>query len=57
MGCKGGSFPAQGYEKGTDMDTAKLAEALRTAGYPYVTVITDGFDGWQSAGGPTEGGA
>jgi len=29
MGCKGGSFPAQGYEKGTDMDTAKLAEALR----------------------------
>lgn len=34
----------------------ELAEALRTAGYPYVTVITDGFDGWQAAGGPTEGG-
>lgn len=29
MGCKGGSFPGQGYEKGTDMDTARLAEALR----------------------------
>lgn len=34
----------------------ELAEALRTAGYPYVTVVTDGFDGWQSVGGPTEGG-
>jgi rhodanese-related sulfurtransferase len=34
----------------------ELAEALRTAGYPYVTVITDGFDGWQAAGGPVEGG-
>lgn len=34
----------------------ELAEALRTAGYPYVTVVTDGFDGWQAIGGPTEGG-
>jgi len=35
----------------------ELAEALRTAGYPYVTVMTDGFDGWLAVGGPTEGGA
>jgi len=34
----------------------ELAEALRTAGYAYVTVVTDGFDGWLAAGGPTEGG-
>ncbi|WP_300155474.1 rhodanese-like domain-containing protein [Solidesulfovibrio sp.] len=34
----------------------ELAEALRTAGFPYVTVVTDGFDGWVAAGGPTEGG-
>ena len=34
----------------------ELAEALRTAGYPYVTVITDGYEGWTAAGGPTEGG-
>jgi rhodanese-related sulfurtransferase len=35
----------------------ELAEALRTAGYAYVTVMPDGFDGWQAAGGPTEGGS
>jgi len=35
----------------------ELAEALRTAGYSYVTVISDGFEGWQTVGGPTEGGA
>jgi rhodanese-related sulfurtransferase len=35
----------------------ELAEALRTAGYPYVTIMTDGFDGWLAVGGPTEGGA
>ena len=35
----------------------ELAEALRTAGYPYVTVISDGFEGWLTVGGPTEGGA
>jgi len=35
----------------------ELAEALRTAGYPYVTVVTDGLDGWLAVGGPTEGGA
>jgi len=34
----------------------ELGEALRTAGYPYVTVVTDGFDGWLAAGGQTEGG-
>ena len=34
----------------------ELAEALRTAGYPYVTVVTDGYEGWTAAGGPTEGG-
>lgn len=35
----------------------ELAEALRTAGYPYVTVLSDGFEGWLAVGGPTEGGA
>ena len=35
----------------------ELAEALRTAGFPYVTVVPDGLDGWLAAGGPTEGGA
>ncbi|MHC1711113.1 MAG: rhodanese-like domain-containing protein [Solidesulfovibrio sp.] len=35
----------------------ELAEALRTAGYTYVTIMTDGFDGWLAVGGPTEGGA
>lgn len=35
----------------------ELAEALRTAGYPYVTIVTDGFEGWMAVGGPTEGGA
>lgn len=33
----------------------ELAESLRTAGYAYVTVMPDGFDAWQSAGGPVEG--
>lgn len=33
----------------------ELAEALRTAGYAYVTVMPDGFEGWQAAGGPVEG--
>jgi rhodanese-related sulfurtransferase len=35
----------------------ELAEALRTAGYGFVTVMPDGFDGWLAVGGPTEGGA
>ncbi len=35
----------------------ELGDALRTAGFPYVTVVSDGFDGWLAAGGPTEGGA
>lgn len=35
----------------------ELAEALRTAGFSYVTVMPDGFDGWLAVGGPTEGGA
>jgi rhodanese-related sulfurtransferase len=35
----------------------ELAEALRTAGFAYVTVMPDGFGAWQAAGGPTEGGA
>jgi rhodanese-related sulfurtransferase len=35
----------------------ELAEALRTAGYGFVTVMPDGFDAWQAAGGPTEGGS
>lgn len=34
----------------------ELAEALRTDGFPYVSVMPDGFEGWQAAGGPTEGG-
>jgi rhodanese-related sulfurtransferase len=34
----------------------ELAEALRTAGFPYVTVVMDGFDGWLAAGGASEGG-
>ncbi|MEA4857802.1 MAG: rhodanese-like domain-containing protein [Solidesulfovibrio sp.] len=34
----------------------ELAEALRTAGFAYVTVVTDGFDGWLAAGGASEGG-
>lgn len=34
----------------------ELAEALRTDGYAYVTIVTDGFDGWLAVGGPTEGG-
>ncbi|WP_428559260.1 MAG: rhodanese-like domain-containing protein [Solidesulfovibrio sp. DCME] len=45
------------YCGGVLCDKSKeLAEALRTAGYPYVTVVTDGFDGWVAAGGSTEGG-
>jgi rhodanese-related sulfurtransferase len=34
----------------------ELGDALRTAGYSYVTVVTDGFEGWLAVGGPTEGG-
>jgi rhodanese-related sulfurtransferase len=33
----------------------ELAEALRTAGFAYVTVMPDGFAAWQAASGPTEG--
>ncbi len=33
----------------------ELGDALRTAGYVYVTVLPDGFEGWLAAGGPTEG--
>ncbi len=35
----------------------ELAEALRTSGFAYVTVMTDGWDGWMAAGGPTEAGS
>lgn len=35
----------------------ELAEALRTAGFSYVTVMPEGFEGWLAVGGPTEGGA
>ena len=35
----------------------ELAEALRTAGFPYVTVMPEGLDGWRTVGGPMEGGA
>ena len=35
----------------------ELGEALRTAGFAYVTVMPEGFDGWLAVGGPTEGGA
>ena len=46
------------YCDGILCDKSKeLAEALRTGGFPYVSVMTDGFDGWQAAGGPTEGGS
>jgi rhodanese-related sulfurtransferase len=34
----------------------ELAEALRTAGFSFVTVMPDGLDGWLAVGGPTEGG-
>lgn len=45
------------YCGGVLCDKSKeLGEALRTGGYPYVTVVTDGYDGWVAAGGPTEGG-
>lgn len=33
----------------------ELAEALRTAGFAYVTIMPDGFTAWQAAGGPMEG--
>ncbi|OLN25355.1 hypothetical protein DVDV_3407 [Desulfovibrio sp. DV] len=35
----------------------ELAEAMRTAGFLYVTVMREGFEGWLAVGGPTEGGA
>ncbi len=35
----------------------ELGEALRTAGFTFVTVMPEGFDGWLAVGGPTEGGA
>lgn len=45
------------YCGGVLCDKSKeLAEALRTDGYRYVTVVSDGFEGWLAAGGPTESG-